>query len=98
MELRLENMTQDELVMIVMRSGVIPDEKTLAGIRIERLECKAVRIKESIELAGKAIKSGGLNKSGIAAAEVVRQIGQDEYVQAWNEISELTKKYFGEGK
>lgn len=96
--LRLENMTQDELVMVVMRSGAIPDEKILAGIRIERLECEAVRIRESIERAGKAIKSGGLNKSGIAAAEVVRRAGQDEYVRAWNEISELTKKYFGEGK
>lgn len=96
--LQLEHMDKDELVMIIRRSGSVPDERTLAGIRIERLECEVVRIREAIDRAGKAIQSGGLNKSGIVAAEVARQAGQAEYVRAWNEISSLTKRYFGEGK
>ena len=96
--LRIENMTQAELVMIIRRSGAVPDERVLAGIRIERLECEAVRIREAIDRAGKAIQSGGLNKSGIVAAEVARQAGQAEYVRAWNEITALTNRYFGEGK
>ena len=96
--LRIENMTQDELVMVVKRSGAIPDERTLAGIRIERLECEAVRIQESIVRAGKAIQSGGLSKGNIEAEEAVQRVGQEEYVRAWDEINALTKRYFGEGK
>lgn len=94
----LENMTQDELVMVVMRSGAIPDERTLAGIRIERLECEAVRIRESVQRAVKAIDSGGLNQRGIIAAQVAWMTGRTEFDRVMNEVSVLTERYFGETK
>lgn len=96
--LRLENMTQDELVKVVMRSGAIPDERILAGIRIERLECEAVRIRENVQRAIKTMLLCRPRKSGFIAAQVAWSTGCAEFERVMNEVSVLTERYFGEDK
>ena len=94
--LRLETMTQAELVTLVMRGGVVPDERTLAGIRIERLEGDAVRLKESLIRTIKAIRSGGLNLEGLESARQARLMFGLEYDVVMQEVRELKEMYFSD--
>lgn len=94
--MKIETMTQAELVTVVMRGGVVPDERTLAGIRIERLEGDAVRLKESLIRTIKAIRSGGLNLEGLESARQARLLFGLEYDVVMQEIRELTERYYSD--
>lgn len=94
--MKIETMTQAELVTVVMRGGVVPDERTLAGIRIERLEGDAVRLKESLIRTIKSIRSGGLNLEGLESARQARLLFGLEYDVVMQEIRELTERYYSD--
>lgn len=96
MELTLEVMTKAELITVVRRGAIMPDEYTLAAIRLEGLEGEAVRVKESMIRAVKAIQSGGLSREGVLAVRRARLTASVEYDRVMAEIEALTERYFGD--
>lgn len=94
MGLTLEDMNLDELRVVVRRGGVMPSEQFLAGIRLERLEIEAVKIRGAYSMVDALVDGGVLSGQELLMNKMKRLELLDQAQAVMNEIRALTEEYF----
>lgn len=93
-EIRFENLTREELMMAVRLSGRVPEDRECAGLRIQRLECEAVSILESIGKLKAHMANSCLSYEARIGASLAKAAMEYRYIESMDHIKALTERYF----
>lgn len=94
-EICFEDLNRVELRSLVRLHGRVPDATECARLRIQRLECEAVCLLGKVKKFEKQMVDPGLPFLDRVTAQVSKGGVETRYIEAMDEIEQLTGRYFG---